>query len=81
MARKEPRAAILIEFIQATGSGICNIAITAGPVRHERSNHDKTLRDMKPVDDFVTQNTPGLKIWEERLGRHAVRLPRLCPGY
>ena len=25
----------------------------------------KKLTDMKPVDDIVTQNTPGLKIWEE----------------
>ena len=41
----------------------------------------KKLTDMHPVDDFVTQNTPGLKIWDEQLGRHAVRLPRLCPGY
>nr|MBP9128368.1 hypothetical protein [Elusimicrobiota bacterium] len=22
------------------------------------------LKDMKPVDDIVTQQTPGLKIWE-----------------
>ena len=28
----------------------------------------KALRDMKPVDDFVTQNTPGLQIWEENWG-------------
>ena len=41
----------------------------------------KKLMDMNPVDDFVTRNTPGLKIWDEQLGRHAVRLPRLCPGY
>ena len=39
------------------------------------------LKDMHPVDDFVTQHTPGLKIWEKVLGRHAVRLPHLCPGY
>ena len=25
----------------------------------------KKLTDMHPVDDFVTQNTPGLKIWDE----------------
>ena len=25
----------------------------------------KKLREMRPVDDFVTQNTPGLKIWDE----------------
>ena len=25
----------------------------------------KKLTDMKPVDDIVTQNTPGLQIWEE----------------
>ena len=41
----------------------------------------KKLTDMQPVDDFVTRNTPGLKIWDEQLGRHAVRLPHLCPGY
>ena len=23
----------------------------------------KKLTDMRPVNDFVTQNTPGLKIW------------------
>jgi hypothetical protein len=28
----------------------------------------KKLTDMRPVDDFVTQNTPGLKIWEENWG-------------
>lgn len=25
----------------------------------------KQLKDLKPVNDYVTQNTPGLKIWEE----------------
>ena len=25
----------------------------------------KKLTEMHPVDDYVTQNTPGLKIWEE----------------
>ena len=39
------------------------------------------LTDMEPVDDYVTQNTPGLKIWQASLGRHAVRLPHLRPGY
>ena len=30
-----------------------------------RSNRmHKKLMDMHPVDDFVTQNTPGLKIWD-----------------
>ena len=28
----------------------------------------KKLRDMRPVDDFVTQKTPGLKIWDENWG-------------
>ena len=28
----------------------------------------KKLTDMRPVDDIVTQNTPGLKIWEENWG-------------
>ena len=26
------------------------------------------LKDMEPVDDFVTQNTPGLKLWQEVWG-------------
>ena len=26
------------------------------------------LTDMEPVDDYVTQNTPGLKIWQEVWG-------------
>ena len=40
----------------------------------------KKLMDMNPVDDFVTRNTPGLKIWDEQWA--ACSAPTtLCPGY
>jgi hypothetical protein len=38
------------------------------------------LKDMKPVDDFVTQHTPGLKIWEENWGGMQCAYHVFAPG-
>jgi hypothetical protein len=40
----------------------------------------KQLMDMNPVDDFVTQNTPGLKIWEENCGGMQIAYHIFAPG-
>ena len=40
----------------------------------------KKLKDMHPVDDFVTQNTPGLKIWDERWGGMQCAYHVFAPG-
>ena len=40
----------------------------------------KKLTDMNPVDDFVTQNTPGLKIWDERWGGMQCAYHVFAPG-
>ena len=40
----------------------------------------KKLMDMNPVDDFVTQNTPGLKIWEENWGGMQCAYHIFAPG-
>jgi hypothetical protein len=40
----------------------------------------KKLTDMRPVDDFVTQNTPGLKIWDERWGGMQCAYHVFAPG-
>jgi hypothetical protein len=40
----------------------------------------KKLTDMKPVDDFVTRNTPGLKIWEENWGGMQCAYHVFAPG-
>ena len=40
----------------------------------------KKLTDMHPVDDFVTQNTPGLKIWEENWGGMQCAYHIFAPG-
>ena len=40
----------------------------------------KKLMDMKPVDDFVTQHTPGLKIWEENWGGMQCAYHVFAPG-
>ena len=40
----------------------------------------KKLTDMKPVDDFVTQNTPGLKIWDENWGGMQCAYHVFAPG-
>ena len=40
----------------------------------------KKLMDMNPVDDFVTQNTPGLKIWEENWGGMQCAYHVFAPG-
>ncbi len=38
------------------------------------------LKDMEPVDDFVTQNTPGLKIWQEVWGDMQCAYHVFAPG-
>ena len=40
----------------------------------------KKLTDMRPVDDFVTQNTPGLKIWDENWGGMQCAYHIFAPG-
>ena len=40
----------------------------------------KKLTDMNPVDDFVTQNTPGLKIWDENWGGMQCAYHIFAPG-
>ena len=40
----------------------------------------KKLTDMKPVDDIVTQKTPGLKIWEENWGGMQCAYHIFAPG-
>ncbi len=40
----------------------------------------KKLMEMNPVDDFVTQNTPGLKIWDERWGGMQCAYHVFAPG-
>ena len=40
----------------------------------------KKLTDMKPVDDFVTRATPGLKIWEENWGGMQCAYHVFAPG-
>ena len=40
----------------------------------------KKLMDMKPVDDFVTRATPGLKIWEENWGGMQCAYHIFAPG-
>ena len=40
----------------------------------------KKLTDMKPVDDYVTQHTPGLKIWEENWGGMQCAYHVFAPG-
>lgn len=40
----------------------------------------KKLLDMKPVDDYVTQHTPGLKIWEENWGGMQCAYHIFAPG-
>ena len=40
----------------------------------------KKLTDMHPVDDIVTQNTPGLKIWEENWGGMQCAYHIFAPG-
>jgi hypothetical protein len=40
----------------------------------------KKLTDMRPVDDFVTQNTPGLKIFEENWGGMQIAYHIFAPG-
>ena len=38
------------------------------------------LMDMEPVDDFVTQNTPGLKIYQEVWGDMQCAYHKFAPG-
>ena len=40
----------------------------------------KKLTDMRPVDDFVTRNTPGLKIWDENWGSMQCAYHIFAPG-
>ena len=40
----------------------------------------KKLTDMNPVDDFVTRNTPGLKIWDENWGGMQCAYHIFAPG-
>ena len=40
----------------------------------------KKLTDMNPVDDFVTRNTPGLKIWDENWGGMQCAYHVFAPG-
>ena len=40
----------------------------------------KKLMDMNPVDDFVTRNTPGLKIWDEQWGGMQCAYHVFAPG-
>jgi hypothetical protein len=40
----------------------------------------KKLTDMRPVDDFVTRNTPGLKIWDENWGGMQCACHVFAPG-
>ena len=40
----------------------------------------KKLTDMRPVDDFVTRNTPGLKIWDENWGGMQCAYHIFAPG-
>jgi hypothetical protein len=67
--------------IQAIGSGVEHIAITAGPVRHKKELSMRSqLAAMDPVDDFVTQNTPGLKIWQKVWGDMQCAYHIFAPG-
>ena len=38
------------------------------------------LKEMEPVDDYVTQNTPGLKIWQEVWGDMQCAYHIFAPG-
>ena len=38
------------------------------------------LTDMEPVDDYVTQNTPGLEIWQEVWGDMQCAYHIFAPG-
>ncbi len=38
------------------------------------------LKDMEPVDDFVTQQTPGLQIWQEVWGDTQCAYHIFAPG-
>ena len=40
----------------------------------------KKLTEMRPVDDYVTQKTPGLKIWDENWGGMQVAYHIFAPG-
>ena len=40
----------------------------------------KKLMDMQPVDDIVTRNTPGLKIWDENWGGMQCAYHIFAPG-
>ena len=40
----------------------------------------KKLTDMRRVDDFVTRNTPGLKIWDEQWGDMQCAYHIFAPG-
>lgn len=40
----------------------------------------KKLLDMRPVDDFVTQNTPGLRIYDENWGGMQCAYHIFAPG-
>lgn len=40
----------------------------------------KKLTDMRPVDDYVTRKTPGLKIWDEMWGGMQVAYHIFAPG-
>ena len=40
----------------------------------------KKLMEMNPVDDFVTRNTPGLKIWDEQWGGMQCAYHIFAPG-
>ena len=40
----------------------------------------KKLTDMRPVDDYVTQKTPGLKIWDENWGGMQIAYHIFAPG-
>ena len=68
-------------FVQATGSGFEQVAISAGPLMGEKElTMRRKLTDMHPVDDIVTQNTPGLKIWEENWGGMQCAYHIFAPG-
>jgi mannose-6-phosphate isomerase-like protein (cupin superfamily) len=68
-------------FFQATGSGIDVVAITAGPVmrKKERSMRSQWA-EMDPVDDVVTQQTPGLRIYQKIWGDMQCAYHIFAPG-
>jgi hypothetical protein len=63
------------------GPGFEQIGITAGRVSQKKErNHEKPVDGYGTVDDFVTQNTPGLQIWQEVWGDMQCAYHIFAPG-